>query len=87
MLPFMGKETFQLQLDGLNHFSNVQLFATLWAIAHQAPLCIQFSKQKYWSGLPFPPPRNLPSPRIEPGSPASPALQVDSLPLRHPSYD
>ena len=42
-----------------------------------------FSKQEYWSGLPFPPPGDLPDPGIEPVSPASPALLVDSLPLRH----
>ena len=42
-----------------------------------------FSKQEYWSGLPFPPPGGLPDPGIEPVSPASPALQVDSLALRH----
>ena len=48
-----------------------------WTIAHQAPLSMEFSKQEYWSGLPLPPPGDLPDPGIEPGSPA---LQVDSLP-------
>ena len=52
----------------LSHFSHVQLFATPWTIAHQAPLSMVFSKQEYWSGLPFPPPGNLPDPGIEPGS-------------------
>ena len=40
----------------LSHFSHVQLFATLWTVAHQAPLSTGFSKQEYWSGLPFPSP-------------------------------
>ena len=38
------------------HFSHVQLFATLWTVAHQAPLSTEFPRQEYWSGLPFPPP-------------------------------
>ena len=42
-----------------------------------------FSKQEYWSGLPFPPPRDLPDPGIELSSPVSPVLQTDSLPLSH----
>ena len=46
----------------------------LWTVAHQAPLSMEFSRQKYWSGLPFPTPGDLPDPRIEPLSPASPAL-------------
>ena len=44
-----------------------------------APLSMGFSRQEYWSGLPFPSPGDLPDPGIEPMSPASPALQVDSL--------
>ena len=55
-------------------------FATLWTIAHQAPLSTGFSRQEYWSRLPFPPPGDLPDPGTEPESPVSPALQVDSLP-------
>ena len=54
--------------------------ATLWAVARQAPLPVEFSKQEYWSGLPFPFPGSLPYPGIEP---ESPALQADSLPLSH----
>ena len=61
--------------------SHVWLFATLWAIAHQAPLSTEFSRQEYWSGLPFPTPGDLPNPGIKPTSPASPALVVDSLVL------
>ena len=51
-----------------------------WTIAHQAPLSMGFSRQEYWSGLPFPPPGDRPSPGIKLMSPVSPALQVDSLP-------
>ena len=73
----------------LSHFNCVQLFATLWTIAHQAPLSMGFSRQEYWSGLPCLPPRDLSEPAIEPASPASHALQVDSLLLSHwgsPNY-
>ena len=54
---------------------------TLWTVAHQAPLSMGFFRQEYWTGLPFPLPRDLPTPGIKPKSPAAPALQVDSLPL------
>ena len=56
-------------------------FATLWTVAHQAPLSMGFSRQEYWSWLSFPSPGNLPDPGIEPSAPAAtPALQSDSLP-------
>ena len=58
----------------LSHLSCVQLFATLWTVAHQAPLSMGFSRQEYWSGLPCPPPGDLPDPEIEPMSLTSPAL-------------
>ena len=51
----------------------------------QAPLSLGFLRQEYWSGLPFPPPEDLPDPGIKPTSPVSPVLQADSLsaePLR-----
>ena len=67
----------------LSGFSRVQLFATLWTIAHQSLLTLGFSRQEYWSGLPYPPPGDLPHPGIEPRSPVAPALQVDSLLLSH----
>ena len=57
--------------------SRVQLFVTPWTEAHQAPLSMRFSSQRYWSGLPFPSPEDLPNPGIKPGSSA---LQADSLP-------
>ena len=51
-----------------------------WTVAHQAPLSMELFKQEYWSGLPFPSPRDLLNSGIEPISPVSPALQADSLP-------
>ena len=56
---------------------------TLWTVACQAPLSLGFSRQEYWSGLPDPPPGDLSDTVIGLASPASPTLQVDSLPLRH----
>ena len=57
-------------------FSRVRLFATLWTVAHLAPPPMGFSRQEYWSGLPFPSPGDLPDPGIEP---RSPSLQADTL--------
>ncbi|CAN0516354.1 unnamed protein product [Rangifer tarandus platyrhynchus] len=56
--------------------SRVRLFETPWTIADQAPPSMEFSRQEYWSGLPFPPPGDLPNPGIEP---ESPTLQADAL--------
>ena len=61
--------------------SRVQLFATPWTVAYQAPLSMGFSRQECWSGLPFPSPGDLPDPGIKPGSPA---LQADNLPSEPP---
>ena len=61
-------------------FSHVWLFASTWTVAHQAPLCVGFSRQEYWSGLPFPPLGVLPDPGIEP---CLLHWQVYSLPLSH----
>ena len=47
---------------------------TPWTVASQVPLSMEFSRQEYWSGLPCPPPGDLPSPGLKPGPPASPAL-------------
>ena len=58
----------------LSCFSHIQLFVTLWIIAHQAPLSMGFSRQEYWNGLPFLPPGDLPNPGIEPVSLMSPVL-------------
>ena len=54
--------------------SHVHLFATPWTVARQAPLSMGFSREEYWSGLPCPPPGDLPDPGIEPKSLMSPAL-------------
>ena len=58
----------------LSCFSHVQLLETLWTVAHQAPLSMGFSRQEYWSGLPCPPPGDLPNRGIEPTTLMSPAL-------------
>ena len=68
----------------LSHFSWVWLFVTLWTVACQAPLSMGFSRQEYWSGLPYSPPGDLPDPGMEPVTPASPALQADSFPTEPP---
>ena len=56
---------------------HVRLFVTPWIVACQAPLCMGFFRQEYWSGLPFPSLGDLPNPGIKP---RSPALQAESLP-------
>ena len=53
----------------LSLFSRVQLCVILWTVARQAPLFMEFSRQAYWSGLPFPSPGDLPDPGIEPAPP------------------
>ena len=62
--------------------SGVCLFAIPWTVACWAPLSMGFSRQEYWSGLPFPSPGDLPHPRMEA---RSPALQADSLPSEPPA--
>ena len=79
--------------------SRVQLLATPWTVAHQAPMSMAFSRQEYWSGLPFPSPGDLPDPGIKqeywsglpfpslgalPDPGIKPALQADSLPSEPP---
>ena len=63
----------QSEVKSLSH---VRLFATPWTVAYQAPPSMVFSRQEYWSGVPFPSPGDLPDPGIEPGSPA---FQTDAL--------
>ena len=58
----------------LSRFSHVQLFVTPWTVAHQAPLFMEFPMQEYWSGLPVPPPGNIPNPGMEPMSPVTSTL-------------
>ena len=62
----------------------VQLFVTLWTVAHQSPLSMGFSRQEYWSGFPCPPPEDLPNPGIEPYFLCLLRLQVDSLSTESP---
>ena len=64
-----------IQWSEVKLLSRVRLFVTPWTVAHQAP-SMGFSRQEYWSGLPFPSPGDLPDPEIEPWSPA---LQADAL--------
>ena len=54
---------------------------TPWNVAHQASLSMEFSRQEYWSGLPYPLPEDLPNPE---NKPRSPTWQVDSLPSEPP---
>ena len=64
-------EKFSIELKvKVNRLSYARLFVTPWTVASQAPLSMGFSRQEYWSGLPFPSPGDLPNPRIKPGSPA-----------------
>ena len=67
---------YALWSDEVKSLSRFQLFATPRTVARQAPLSMGFSRQEYWSGLPFPSPGDLPDPGIEP---RSPALQADAL--------
>ena len=61
-------------LTCVQSLSGIQLFVAPWTIARLVSLSMEFSKQEYWSGLPFPPPGDLPDPGIKPTSPVSPAL-------------
>ena len=65
----------------MKSFSCVQLFAIPWTVAHQVPPSMEFSRQEYWSRLPFLSPGDLPDPGIGPGSPA---LQAYALPSEPP---
>ena len=65
----------------MKSLSRVRLFGTPWTVAYQAPLSLGFSRQEYWSGLPFSSPGDLPNPGIEP---RSPVLQADALPSEPP---
>ena len=68
----------------LSRFNCVRLFATPWTVAFHAPLSMNFSMQKYWSGLPCPPPGHPPNLGIKPATLMSPELAVGSLPLMSP---
>ena len=74
-------DIFHLPILVLSRSSRVQLFVTLWTVAHQAPLFMGFSREEYWSQLPCPPSGDLSTPGIKP---VAPALQAISLPLATP---
>ena len=74
-------QQFLANIFEVKSLSHVWLFATLWAVAYQAPQSMELSMQEYWSGLPFPSPGDLPNPGIEPGSST---LQADALPSESP---
>jgi len=75
-----GFSEIQTCVHMLSRFGHVRFFANPWTVTCQAPLSMEFSQQEHWNGLPCPPPGDLPDPGIEPMYPASPVLQVDSLP-------
>ena len=77
----LTRRTFVSKVQTNVSLSRVPLFATPWTVAYQAPLSMEFSRQEYWSELPFPSPGNLPHPGIEAGSPT---LQADTLPSNPP---
>ena len=71
--PTKNKHINKVKVKSLSH---VRLFVTQWTVAYQAPPSMGFSRQEYWSWLPFPSPGDLPNPWIEPGSPT---LEADAL--------
>ena len=77
VFPYGNIASFSLKWSEVKSLSCARLFATPYTIAYKAPLSMEFSRQEYWSGLPFPSPRDLPEPR-------SPALQADALPSEPP---
>ena len=72
-------------LSKVKSLGHVRLFATPWTVAYQAPLSMGFSRQEYWSGLPFPSPGDLPNPGIEPRSSTFQADTLTSEPPGKPS--
>ena len=72
---------FTVRIQYYSKLSRVRLFETPWTVVYQASLSMGFSRQEYWSGLPFPSLGDLPDPGIKP---RSPALQADTLPSELP---
>ena len=81
---FIGRTWFCCMCMHAKSLSCVWLFVTPWTVARLAPLSMGLSRQEYWSGLPFPPPGNLPDPDIKPVSLCLLHRQVGSLPLAPP---
>ena len=73
-LPGFESQLYHLQAVCAQSLSRAWLFATPWTVAHQAPLSMEFSRQEYWSRLPFASPGEPPDPGIEPLSPVAPTL-------------
>jgi len=82
---FSIEQHFELSLSCLVAKLCLTLFVTPWTVDHQAPLCTWFSRQKYWGGLPFPSPGDLPNPGIEPVSPLLTGGFFTSEPLEKPT--
>ena len=80
-LPSLETHWILEKIEKVKSLSCVQLFVTPWTIAYKGPPSMEFSRQEYWSGLPFPSPGDLPNPGIEP---RSPALQAVALPSEQP---
>ena len=68
-LPGSAAELFPALKVKVKSLSHIRLFATPWTVAYHDPPSMGFSRQEYWSGLPFTSPEDLPNPGIEPGSP------------------
>ena len=83
LLNYIFLISIQQTWSEVKSLSRVRLFATPWTVAHQAPPSMGFSRQESWSGLPCPPPGDLPDPGIEPGPPT---LQADALTSEPPGY-
>ena len=79
-----GRNQHNIVKQLVKSLSCIWLFATPWTVAHQAPLSMGFSRQEYWSGLPFPSPGDLPDPGIKPRPPALQADALTSEPPRKP---
>ena len=79
--PGKSHPSLSVQFSSVQLLSRVQLFATPWTVAPQAPLYMEIPRPEYWSGLPFPSPWDCPNPGTER---RSPALQADSLPSESP---
>ena len=77
LYSYLNSVRFNIKKVKVKSLSHVSLFGPLWTVACQAPLSVGFSRQEYWSGLPFSSPKELPDPGIKLGSPA---LQADSFP-------
>ena len=76
-----GKSALYAVKVKVKSLSRVRLFVTPWTVARQAPQSMGFSRQEYWTVLPFPSPGDLPNPGIKPGSPS---LRADALPSEPP---